>query len=182
MAGSRFSFLERVIHMTKNSDGRKDRALEQLRASLTTDELERAKAAREFSEIAQGTPAFRVFLHADQLNLQLLKERIAIDKALASLAEYRASQVAVQQKLVAHRAKITVLSDSDLADTLVDELRFKYAIDSELNGLPLHFVELYRLVGHKRLDKTPVLTQEQFDGLFAEVEAKVRELGLQLPC
>ena len=162
---------DEVIVTIKENDSFRD--------SLTREELDRIKEMREFNDLQPGTWAYRAFLHSDQLNINKLKVMIGVDKSISHMAEFLAAKNHSNRVLL---GATNSTEQSVLEEARANVLRHDFAINAELNSLPLNLVDLYRIVGRKRIDSTIVMSQEEFDAYCDDVQRRVESLGLKLNC
>jgi hypothetical protein len=163
-------------------DGRKAKALEELRSTLTHDEISRIDEQRKFDEITPGTPTYRMALHNDGLRAQARMCKSIIEKQRWNIRQLQQANDRLKKQILSGNITEEVRDGVTMTPAEVETLIWKnnWNINSEVLSIPMTLAELRGIVGHMDVARRIVMTQEQFDAYVAEIESHVKEAGFNL--
>lgn len=163
-------------------DGRRAKALEDLRKTATKEELEQIRLQREFDTCKPGTPTYRMALHNDQLRKQARASRYNIEQRLFNIENLKNENdhFKTQQMSGIIKDEIRPGVPMNANELRLSAWKNELAMMKEVFAIPEHLADLRGVVGHIDVARRVIMEQEAFDTYVAEVEERVKNAGFKL--
>ena len=163
-------------------DGRRKRALEELRSTMTEEELERAKQIREFNDLQPNTLSYSIALFNDQLRQNRIVEETKVVQRLLTMKNLYNHAERMKEQFTS-RIVTEQLTDGvtmNLHELEVVAQREQWLMKGEAVAIIRCLAELRSIVGHKDIATNIVLTQEEFDNYASKTIEEIKTLGFDL--
>jgi len=163
-------------------DGRKEKAMEDIRSTLSKEELERIRQTREFNELRPGTLSYKVALFNDQLRQNRISEETRITQRLLTM---RTLQDHVSRMKFQLKDGIITEELKDKVTMTVEELttqlrREQWLIEGEAVAIIRSLAELRSVVEHKDLAGNIIMFMEEFDNYAEKTIEEIKSHGINL--
>lgn len=164
-------------------EGKAEEIREQLRASLTKEELLRIDETRKFDAIERDSPSFHLVLYQDQLKIALRKAQFEIEKILWNI-DNLSNQISRAEFQLTSKNIIETLGESGMImneEELITHIKYmQWAQKGEVIGLPKSLMQVRGVVGTHDIDKNPILTEDEFNEYVQKIDEEVQEKGFKL--
>lgn len=160
--------------------GMKER-IDEERASISKEELERIKKQREFDSIKQGTYTYKIALFSDQLRQNMYKHKSVVENRLWNVHNLLNNITRLEEQLKS--GNITEKLDNELVmnDIEVKTLiqKNKWLLEGEARAIPLELGLLRSVVGHLDVAKNVIMTEEEFETYAENVLKRLADAGYE---
>jgi len=166
----------------KKTDKRKEKALEELRKSLTEPELNRIKEQRRFENVEEGTKGYEILLYLDEAKKLLRQKKLKIRKRLWNIDRLKNHRDRLQEQL--DSGEITEKLDDNTTmneeEVKTEIMHQEWTIEGEINDIVNLLGEIRTIVGMKDLKKNEIMTEDEYEKYAKEIEEEVKERGYKL--
>lgn len=165
-------------------DKRKDRAVQDIRKSLTDEELAGIRLRREYEDTyIKNDFAKRCAVRTDQVYQQFDQLVSDVDGTLFNILNASQNLKNYQVQIVGGEV-VEVYPGTDKVMTVRDleigSLILKSKIGDGLRGMWLMLAQLYKYVGNKRLDNVVFFSEEQYNKKVGFVVSELKKNGINL--
>lgn len=171
--------------MTEQRNSReelKKQVLEDLRKSLTPQELERVKRIREMDKIDRDSNSWPIGLLVDPLRIQFRKAKSVVEKSLWNMEREKNHISRLKQQVMSGQITEQLPNGGPMNEHEIGT-QIKYAqwlIEGELQSLPIELWQMRGIVEQQDVGGNIIVSEKEFDEYLEGVRGRVKELGYVL--
>jgi hypothetical protein len=167
---------------TGSPEQRREAALEEVRRTMSKEELNRVQQMRHFDSIERGTPSYRIGLAADQLRLMWEQAKNEVAKSVFNIKNLRAQVLRIAEQRAGGVAIEEVKPGVPMNDLELEALQehHTYAMQVERRAIIVGLWQARGIVGQHDLANNLILSEEDYDAFVESTDVQLRGLGVSI--
>lgn len=169
--------------MTETHEEKKKKAtLEELRKTLSQQELDHIQLSREAALFTRDSPTFKIFVCVDPLRVQYKQSSQKVQKCLWNIencfnVKTRLS-TQLQTKNITEQLKDGITMNEQ--EVLAEIEHSNWIMQDELNSVPQALWLMRGIVGQHDIANNVIVTREDYENYISSIDERLKKYGLSL--